>query len=170
MGLPTNQLGPQERIVIETREHVKHLLVAGLICVAALVGLVLVLRYAPDDGFFQWLDTLGWVAFAGVVVIFGVWPWAKWSKRTSTLTNERLVTREGVFRRTGRDIPLERINDVKFDQGILDRMVRCGTLRVSAASEQGTAVLRDIPEIHEFSKAMNELVRVARGEGTRRDV
>jgi len=39
------------------------------------------------------------------------------------------VTREGVFRRTG----------------------------------------RDIPEIHEFSKTMNELVRVARGEGTRTD-
>jgi len=74
MGLPTNQLGPHERIVIESREHVKHLLKAGLICLAAIIGLVLVLQYAPNDGFLQWLDTLGWIAFAGVVVIFGVWP------------------------------------------------------------------------------------------------
>ncbi|RYV51677.1 PH domain-containing protein [Pengzhenrongella frigida] len=164
MGLPASQLGPQEEIVIETREHLKHLLVAGLICLAAVVGLVLVLSVGPSDGFWAWLDSAGWIAFAVVVAVFGVWPWLRWLTRTSTLTNERLVTRDGVVRRTGRDIPLERINDVAYDQGLLDRMVKCGTLRVSAASQEGTAVLRDIPEIHEFVRTMNELVRAARKE------
>ena len=38
-------------------------------------------------------------------------------------------------------------------------MVGCGTLRVSAASEEGTVVLVDIPQVHDVSLRMNELVR-----------
>jgi membrane protein YdbS with pleckstrin-like domain len=167
MGLPAEQLSPGEEIVLEMHEHWKHLLGAMLICVAALVGLVVVLALGPDEGFFAWLDTLGWVAFAGVVLVFGAWPALAWWNRTYTLTNERLATRTGVLRRSGRDIPLTRINDVAFEQGILDRMVGAGTLKVSAASEEGTVVLVDIPRIHQVSLRMNELVREVR-EGDRR--
>jgi len=162
MGLPANQLSPDEHIVLELHEHWKHLLGAMLICAAALVGLVVVLAIGPEDGFLQWLDKLGWVAFAGVVLVFGVWPTITWWSRTYTLTNERLVTRKGAIRRSGRDIPLARVNDVAFEQGILDRLVRAGTLRVSAASEDGTVVLKDIPRIHEVSLQMNQLVRHVR--------
>jgi uncharacterized membrane protein YdbT with pleckstrin-like domain len=167
MGLPADQLSPSEEIVLEMHEHWKHLLGAMLVCLAALVGLVVVLAIGPDEGFFAWLDTLGWVAFALVVLVFGVWPTLAWWNRTYTLTNERLATRVGVLRRSGRDIPLTRINDVAFEQGILDRLVGAGTLKVSAASEEGTVVLVDIPRIHQVSLRMNELVRKVR-EGDRR--
>ena len=159
MGLPADQLSPGETVILEMHEHWKHLLGAILICLAALVGLAVVLAVGPEDGFFAWLDTLGWVAFAGVVLVFGVWPALAWWNRSYTLTSERLATRTGILRRSGRDIPLNRINDVAFDQGILDRMVGCGTLRVSAASEEGTVVLKDIPPVHQVSLRMNELVR-----------
>ncbi|HLN78022.1 MAG TPA: PH domain-containing protein [Nocardioidaceae bacterium] len=159
MGLPAEQLSPGEHIVLEMHEHWKHLLGTMLICGLALVGLVVVLLVSPEEGFLAWLDTIGWVAFAGVVLIFGVWPVLAWWNRTYTLTNERLATRTGVLRRSGRDIPLTRINDVAFDQGILDRIVGSGTLKVSAASEEGTVVLKDIPHIHQVSLRMNELVR-----------
>jgi len=162
MGLPTGQLSPGEHIVLEMREHWKHLVGAMLICAGALLGLVVVLAIGPEDGFLKWLDTLGWVAFAGVVVVFGLWPTIAWWNRTYTLTNERLATRKGALRRSGRDIPLTRINDVAFEQGILDRLVGAGTLRVSAASEDGTLVLKDIPHIHQVSLRMNELVRQVR--------
>lgn len=159
MGLPADQLSPGETVILEMREHWKHLLGAMLVCLAAVVGLAVVLKVAPESGFLDWLDTLGWVAFAGVVLVFGVWPALAWWNRTYTLTSERLATRTGILRRSGRDIPLNRINDVAFDQGILDRLVGCGTLRVSAASEEGTVVLDDIPHVHQVSLRMNELVR-----------
>ena len=162
MGLSADQLSQDERIVLEMHEHWKHLLGAMLISAAALVGLIIVLVAGPEDGSFRWLDTLGWVAFVGVVVVFGLWPALGWWTRTYTLTNERLVTRKGILRRSGRDIPLLRINDVAFEQGILDRLVGAGTLRVSAASEEGTAVLKDIPHIQQVSLRMNELVRQVR--------
>ena len=68
-----------------------------------------------------------------------------------------------VLRRSGRDIPLERINDVAFEQGIVDRMTKAGTLKISSASERGTVVFRDIPKIHEVTTTLNDLVREARG-------
>jgi uncharacterized membrane protein YdbT with pleckstrin-like domain len=165
MGLPAEQLSAGEHIVLEMHEHWKHLLGTMLICVLALAGLVVVLLISPDEGFLAWLDTIGWVAFAVVVLIFGVWPVLAWWNRTYTLTNERLATRTGVLRRSGRDIPLTRINDVAFDQGIVDRIVGAGTLKVSAASEEGTVVLKDIPHIHQVSLRMNELVRDVNDRG-----
>jgi uncharacterized membrane protein YdbT with pleckstrin-like domain len=165
MGLPADQLSPGEHIVLEMHEHWKHLIAATLICLAALAGLLVILAIGPDEGFLAWLDTIGWIAFAGVVLVFGVWPTLRWWNRTYTLTNERLATRTGVLRRSGRDIPLSRINDVAFEQGILDRLVGAGTLKVSAASEEGTVVLKDIPDIHQVNLRMNELVRDVREGG-----
>jgi uncharacterized membrane protein YdbT with pleckstrin-like domain len=167
MGLPASQLSPGEHVVLATHEHWKHLLGTALICLAAVVGLVVVLAVAPEDGFLAWVDTLGWIAFAGVVLVFGVWPVLGWWNRTYTLTNERLATRAGVLRRRGRDIPLTRVNDVAFEQGLLDRLVGAGTLKVSAASEEGTAVLRDIPHVQQVALQLNVLVRDIRGNPSR---
>lgn len=153
------QLSPGERVVLEVHEHWKHLAGTIGICLLALAGLVVVLSVSPDGGVGAWLDGLGWVAFAGVVLVFGVGPVVRWWYRTYTLTTERLSTREGVVRRRGRDIPLSRVNDVAFEQGLLDRLAGCGTLRVSAASEEGTVVLDDIPRVHDVSARMNQLVR-----------
>lgn len=164
MGLPVEQLGTDEHVVRVMREHVKHLFGAAAVCLLALAGLVVVLLVGPDTGFFAFLDTVGWIAFVVLVVVFGVWPYLVWRMRSYTLTTERLATRQGVLRRSGRDIPLARINDVAFEQGVVDRLVGAGTLRVSAASEEGTVVLRDIPEIHEVVKLLNAQVRQARGE------
>jgi uncharacterized membrane protein YdbT with pleckstrin-like domain len=173
MGLPAEQLGPDEKVVLAMHEHWKHLAGTLLVCVAALVGLVLLLAVAPASGFFAWLDSAAWAAFAVVLLIFGVWPVLAWWMRTYTLTDERLATREGVISRRGKDIPLDRINDVAFEQGLVDRIFSCGTLKVSAASEEGTVALKDIPDIHQVSLKMNELVRQQRrrehrgyGDGT----
>ena len=144
MGLSPEQLGSRERVVLEVHEHWKHLLLAGLICLAALAGLLVVLALSPASGFLSWLDTAGWIAFAVVVVVFGVWPFIEWRTRTYTLTNERLAMRRGVFRRSGRDIPLSRINDVAFEQTLWDRMIGAGSLTVESAGERGQETLHDI--------------------------
>ena len=163
MGLSTEQLSPGEEIVLEMHEHWKHLLGTALVCLAAVVGLAVLLAIGPEDGFFRWLDRVAWLAFVGVLAIFGAAPVLAWWRRTYTLTTQRLATRTGMVRRTGRDIPLRRINDVAFEQGVLDRMVGAGTLKVSAASEDGTIVLKDIPDIQQVSLRLHELVRNAEG-------
>jgi membrane protein YdbS with pleckstrin-like domain len=165
MGLPADQISPGERVVLELHEHWKHLLVGFLICLAALAGLIVILVISPSSRFLAWVEPVAWIAFAGVVLFFGVGPALAWWNRTYTLTTERLATRSGVIRRRGRDIPLTRVDDVAYEQGILDRVSGAGTLRVSAASEHGTVVLHDIPHVHAVALRMNELVRTNGGRG-----
>ena len=164
MGFPQRLLGEGETVVIHTRTHVKALIVPVIIllAVAAAVGFALGALSGTGTG-----TTIGrWalvVVGLAVVARWSVWPFLVWLTRTYTVTSERLITREGVVSRHGRDIPLGRINDVAYSQDLVDRILRCGSLNVSAASEQGTIVLRDVPGVHAVQLQMSELVREAHG-------
>ena len=69
----------------------------------------------------------------------GSWsrPFLRWLTTTYTVTDRRLITRTGILSRRGHDIPLARISDVAYEHGLVDRMLGCGTLVVSDASEHG---------------------------------
>jgi uncharacterized membrane protein YdbT with pleckstrin-like domain len=164
MGFPQRLLGEGETVVIHTRTHVKALIIPVIVLLAAAAAVGFALGALSGDGtgtsFGRWV-----LAVAGLAVVarWALWPFLVWLTRTYTVTSERLITREGVVSRQGRDIPLGRINDVAYSQDPVDRILRCGTLNVSAASEQGTIVLRDVPGVHGVQLQMSELVREAHG-------
>ena len=85
------------------------------------------------------------------MILFTVRPFLVWLTASYTVTNRRLINRSGVFMRKGRDIPLHRINDVRYERGVLDRILGCGTLMISDASEQGSSVLPDVPHVEKLS-------------------
>ncbi len=77
---------------------------------------------------------------------------------TYTLTNKRIVEQKGLLTRTGRIIPLNRVNDVAFEKNLNDRILGCGTLIIHDASEQAGLQLRDIPRIEAFHRTVSNLV------------
>lgn len=162
MGFPEKQLSDDEEVVFHLRTHPKALLmpIIVLLATAAVVGFGI--GVLPDD---STGGTVGrWIlVVVGVIVlvVWALWPFLRWLTTTYTVTSERLITRSGVVTRTGRDIPLARINDVAYEQSLFDRMLRCGTLVVSAASEQGQVRLTDVPKIHGVQLRLSELVRDA---------
>jgi membrane protein YdbS with pleckstrin-like domain len=97
-------------------------------------------------------------------------PFLRWLLTTYTFTNRRLITRTGILTRTGHDIPMNRISDISYEKGILDRIVGCGTLVVSDASEQGRVALKDIPRVEQAQlKVSNELFHHTTREHPRTD-
>ena len=70
------------------------------------------------------------------------------------VTTERVIHREGFIAKRSMEIPLEAINDVRFDQGIWDRIVGAGTLRISSASEFGTNTFNHIRHPEEVQKTI----------------
>jgi hypothetical protein len=60
------------------------------------------------------------------------------------VTTDRVIHRQGWIAKRSMEIPLEAINDVRFEQGVFDRMVGAGTLLISSASEFGTESFDDI--------------------------
>ena len=104
---------------------------------------------------------LRWVVIAVAVVLAvlgAVIPFLRWFLWTYTLTNKRIVEQKGILTRTGRVIPLSRINDVAFEKNLNDRILGCGTLVIHDASEQAGLELRDIPHIEAMHRTVTGLV------------
>jgi uncharacterized membrane protein YdbT with pleckstrin-like domain len=157
MSLPRKLMIDGEQTVATTRTHVKVLFVPFLILlVVAGVGGFLVNRVGDSgDGVPRWIV----VAAMVVLILWGsVLPFAKWLTWTYTLTNKRIVEQKGLLTRTGRVIPLTRVNDVAFEKNLNDRILGCGTLIIHDASEQAGLELRDIPHIEAFHRTVSNLV------------
>ena len=77
---------------------------------------------------------------------------------TPTLTTDRLIIRNGILARHGRDIPLNRINDVSFSETVLERMLRSGTLVVESAGDNGQISLTDVPKVEHVQREVYRMV------------
>lgn len=157
MTLPRKLMIDGEQTVATTRTHVKVLLLPFLILLVVCIAAGFLIARVGDEGG----DVVGWViaALALVLVLWGsVIPFLKWLTWTYTLTNKRLVEQKGLLTRTGRVIPLNRVNDVAFEKNLNDRILGCGTLIIHDASEQAGLELKDIPHIEAFHRTVTNLV------------
>ena len=141
-------LAPGEHVVFHVRAHWKGLItpVLALLAIGALVWLALV-RLVPDpetQAVWRWI--IGGVAVV-LAIVFTVWPFLRWLTTTDTLTTKRLISRDGVITRTGRDIPIDRVNAVNYERTLVDRVFGCGTLIVQTAGTESDVELHDIAHI-----------------------
>lgn len=151
----TKHLNPGESVVFTTRTHVKVLLVPALILIA-LAAASGYLMSLPEDNKGIWAAVI--FGIAGILaLVFSVWPFLNWLAATYTVTNRRLTTHQGVITRTGHDIQLTRISDVSYEKGLLDRIMGCGTLVISDASDLGVR-LPDVPKVAERQRVIADLL------------
>jgi uncharacterized membrane protein YdbT with pleckstrin-like domain len=157
MALSSKLLGADEQVILHLRTHGKVLVLPALalvlVAAAAGAGAALIPRdYRP----------IGQLALAGVGMVLTIWwsviPYLRWRTSTYTITNRRLITRRGILNKTGKDLPLLRINDVSYERSLLDRMLGCGSLFIQTAAEGGTIVLDDVPDVERVHVTMTELL------------
>jgi len=70
------------------------------------------------------------------------------------VTSDRLIHREGWIAKHSMEIPLEAINDVRFSQGVFERIIRAGTLVVQSASEAGREEFKAIRNPEDVQKTI----------------
>ena len=112
-----------------------------------------------------------WGAFLVFLLVFPVPRFLNWWTSTFAVTSDRVVHRYGWISKYSMEIPLEAINDVRFEQGVIDRMVGAGSLLISSASTTGTNRFEDIRHPEDVQKTIahqGELnkQRLYRGMGT----
>ena len=164
---PTRLLGDDEQVVLDLHPHWKRILLPALL-IPVVVGLATYLVFIVPDGSAR--TPLRWAIVAVAVVVllkWSLWPFLQWLTTRYVLTNRRVVIRSGVFSRSGRDIPLTRVNDVSFQHSLIDRMLRCGTLTIESAGEHGQVVLPEVPQVESVQRqvlrhAEDESLRVSR--------
>ncbi|MGO4255808.1 PH domain-containing protein [Marmoricola sp. RAF53] len=156
MAINPKYLNPGEQVVWSTRTHVKALVMPVLVLLVT-VGFAGYLSSLPDDNKPTWFGII-WGVTILVNIIWGLIPFLNWFGSTYTVTDRRLTTHKGVLTRSGHDIPLTRISDVSYQKGVLDRILGCGTLIVSDASEQGRVELPDVPNVEKRQLALSDLL------------
>src|SRR5207247_1700642 len=85
-------------------------------------------------------------------------PWLAWRTTHYVFTTHRVLIRRGILRRTGRDISLQRINDVGYSQTLWERIVKAGTLTIESAGEHGQEALSDLPNADRMQQKLNQLI------------
>lgn len=160
MGFPDNLLAEDEEVVLHMHPHWKELI--GPVFWFVVFALIAVLGYTaiPDD-WGTWVPIARWIILA-LAVIAIIWlavaPWVMWGTTHYVFTTHRVLLRTGLLTRKGRDIPYARVNDVSFEQGVVQRMFRLGTLMVQSASEQGAVVFKDMPKVEMVQSTLYKLV------------
>jgi uncharacterized membrane protein YdbT with pleckstrin-like domain len=154
VAISSKLLNEGERVIISTRTHPKALIlpVVALVVFAALAGY---LTSVTDNGAAH-LGT--WIVAVVLLAWLVVWPFLNWLTSTYTVTDRRLITRHGVLTRKGHDIPLNRISDVSYERGVVDRMLGCGTLIISDASTKGSVQLPDVPHVEQTQLKLSGLL------------
>ena len=158
MGFPESVLTKDEHVEIHLHPHWKAMFWPVVVLVLVLAGLGSAWFFLPDKGWSNIaLIALGVV---GLVLIcwFTIWPWMVWRTTHYVFTNERVIMREGVFAREGRDIPLNRVNDVSFHHSFFERLLGTGVLTIESAGERGQIVLPNIPGVEKIQSQLYELV------------
>jgi membrane protein YdbS with pleckstrin-like domain len=146
VAYPDDLLSPSEHVVIHKHPHWKMLLVPVLVLLVAVGGGAYLAALVSDQ---SWAS-IAWIALAAVVLVLVGWltlaPVVRWRTTHFIVTSDRVMYRIGVFKRTGLDIPMSRINSVRFEHSLLDRLLGCGTLIIESASDEPLE-FEDIPGV-----------------------
>lgn len=161
MGYPTKLLSDDEVIVSEFRPHWSRLLKEGLLVFLA-VALMIILAVMEVP---PWI-IIAVLALTLALIVRGL---IDWLYTLHVVTNERLIFREGFIAKSGKEIPLEVINDVAFTQTLRERLFGTGDLLIESAGTHGQSRYADIPkpeEVQSLIYAVRE-ERIREMEGSR---
>lgn len=152
MGYPENVLAEDEQVVLHRHPHVKRLLLPllALLLATACAGFAsgIVNPRAWDPNAKNVVFGVIWVIWLVVVGWLAVWPFLTWLTTHFVVTDRRVMYRHGLLTRSGIDIALARINSVEFVHGLIDRMLRAGTLIIESASQEPLEFY-DIPRVEQ---------------------
>jgi uncharacterized membrane protein YdbT with pleckstrin-like domain len=84
-------------------------------------------------------NIVGWPLGLGILVWVGfvVEKYLVWTYTHFVLTDRRVISRSGIVSKRGTEIPLERINNIDFHQGLILRMIGAGDLDIESAGKDG---------------------------------
>lgn len=153
MAYPAKLLGEGETVVLDLHPHWKRLVVPLLVLLVVAAGYGFLLAQVQDG--------TARLVVGGLALLLLLWrvvvPFLRWRTTLFVVTTRRVVVRQGVLSRSGRDVPMSRVNDVTFSHSLLERLLGCGTLVVESAGERGQVVLTEVPRVEQVQRTIYEL-------------
>jgi uncharacterized membrane protein YdbT with pleckstrin-like domain len=148
MAFPQRLLIEGETLVLDLRPHPVALVLPGLYTLVLTVAVIWLGNWIGGP---WWVWPAIWIAG---MVVYPVPKFVAWITSIFAVTSDRVIHRQGFIAKRSMEVPLEAINDVRFEQGILDRIVGAGTLLISSASEFGTNTFNNIRHPEDVQKTI----------------
>jgi uncharacterized membrane protein YdbT with pleckstrin-like domain len=150
MAFPRRLLVEGEELVIDLRPHWIALVMPVIATVITLVAMLLLYRSFDVEI----LDIVVGIAGTLFLLAYPLRRLVDWLTSHFVVTSDRIIHRRGFIAKYSMEVPLEAINDVRFEQGIVDRMIGAGTLVVQSASEAGRQVFDHIRSPEDVQKTI----------------
>jgi len=154
-----------DKLLAEDEEIVRHLHPHWLTIFWPVIWFLLIVGAASfgaaliPAGQQQGLLRLGTVGLAVVLIlVLVVVPLLRWRTTHYVITTHRVLFREGILARRGRDIGLSRITDVSYSQSVWERIINSGTVTIESAGDSGATVLKQIPDSDGVQQLLNHMV------------
>ena len=160
-----SNLLPGENLVLKQHPHwitvVKNVLVPVILLVAVLIADFTILNPSNLYG----LRTVLTLAMLAIAILWLIVVWVRWQSITYTLTDQRIKIETGVFGRSEKIIPIDRVQDCTTHQSVPGRVFGYGRVEVDAAGAQGAEVLEHLPAPGTFRDEVFMQSEKRRGSG-----
>jgi uncharacterized membrane protein YdbT with pleckstrin-like domain len=157
-----SNLLPGENLVLNDHPHwitlIKSLVIPVLVLV--LVAIADVSFLATSGHHIRTYLTLAVIA---LTLLWLIVVWIRWRSVTYTLTDQRIKIESGVFGRSEKVIPIDRVQDCTTRQSVVGRIFGYGRVEVDAAGAQGAEVLEHLPSPGAFRDQVFVLSEKRRG-------
>ena len=139
MPFPRRLLNEGEDVVLDLRPHWWVFVKPAALVVAAVVLLFVVAANIDHD-----VPTYAALLVLLYALLRLVVAYLRWATTNFVVTTDRIVYRAGVLAKSGREIPLERLNDIAVNQSLFERLIGAGDLLIESGGERGQSHFTDV--------------------------
>lgn len=143
MAYPQRLLNPGEEVRCDLHPHWWYFIRQAGALVAAIVIAVAIASMTDGGGVggvLRWLSVIAVL----LALVMAALRWVSWVTTYFVVTSDRVIYRHGVLRRQGVEIPLGRVNNVLFEQSLLERVIGAGDLLIESGGERGQQLFSDV--------------------------
>jgi uncharacterized membrane protein YdbT with pleckstrin-like domain len=139
---PKRLLNEGEDLALDLRPHwwyfSKHILTG----IPLFIALIVIL--AKTTG-----DTRKYLMYVWAILalVWAVWlglKYLQWNFTHFVVTSDRVIYRTGVLAKHGVEIPMDRINNINFNQNLFERVIGAGDLEIESAGKDGQSQFDDV--------------------------
>jgi uncharacterized membrane protein YdbT with pleckstrin-like domain len=153
VAFPRKLLIEGESVVVELRPHWIALVGPVALTLLVLIGWIVAFAKAPASGAGRAVVVWGALIVGFLLLLAYVVPRVvAWATSIFVVTTDRIIHRKGLIAKFSMEIPLEAVNDVRFEQGVFERMIGAGSLVIESAGERGRQVFSDIRHPEEVQR------------------
>ena len=140
MAYPEHLIHDGETVALDLNPHwwyfIQHIAVG-----TGILGLIAIyLSFSALDGLLKPI-------IAGLLIFWAIWlgiRFMAWRNTYFVVTDRRVIFRSGFVAKRGVEIPLDRITNIDFQQGPIERIIGAGDLDIQSAGRDGSSHFEDV--------------------------